>query len=68
MHPVLKAAIDKPRFAGPYGSDPHDIGFNNHLGGFAMATDSYMKAQLTRWDGRRAANDNTKISYQPPRL
>jgi hypothetical protein len=57
MHPVLKAAIDKPRFAGPYGSDRGDNGFTQ-IG--TPSVDSYMKARLSAWDGK-AANDNYKL-------
>jgi hypothetical protein len=55
MHPVLKSAIENPRFARPYGSDRGDNGFTQ-VG--TPSVDSYMKARLSAWDGARAANDN----------
>lgn len=61
MHPVLKAALDNPRMPGAYGSDPGDIGYNNHNSG-GVAVDTYMRAQLRRWDGPEPANDNKRSS------
>jgi hypothetical protein len=42
MHPTLQNAIDNPRFARPYGSDPRDIAYNNHESG-SMAVDRFVK-------------------------
>jgi hypothetical protein len=33
MHPVLKAAIENPRFARPYGSDRGEWGFETGISG-----------------------------------
>jgi hypothetical protein len=57
MHHVLRAAIENPRFARPYGSDRGDNGFSD-MG--TMAVDGYMKSRISQWDGN-AANDNYKL-------
>jgi hypothetical protein len=54
MHPILKNAIDNPRFAGPYGSDKGDYGFEN-IG--VRGIDTYIKTNTTGW---WAANDNRR--------
>jgi hypothetical protein len=40
MHPVLRNAIENPRFARPYGSDRGDYGFE--MGGSGV--DNYIKS------------------------
>ena len=54
MHPVLKNAIENPRIAQPYGSDPGDIGYSGEMG---FACDRFIKANIAKWSPK-AANDN----------
>jgi hypothetical protein len=49
MHPILQHAIDNPRFAGPYGSDKGDYGFEN-IG--VRGIDTYIKTNHIRAGGQ----------------
>lgn len=63
MHPVLKAAIDRPRLPRPYGAGHEDNLFGQGFGEI-QPVDVFMKRNDARWNNRTHANDNSRRDYR----
>jgi hypothetical protein len=58
MHPVLKNAIENPRFARPYGSDRGDLEIDASA---QISVDRYIRQHLV--PHYHAANDNVSVQH-----